>query len=217
MWRLFTLLSFSIASNALAAESTPIPNFKLVNHLGRSLELHDLKGKYVLLSFVFTRCPISEMCPRTFSLSRDLIEKWKGLPTWRRTGFPIHVLAVTLDPNFDSPEIMKSKMEERGLDPDHFTFVTSDEKTLSELASEFNVVGIPSGGTISHNMKTILLSPLMVPIREFMDNEWTPEEVLNTIRKSIEWWRWFFFVSALLAVPGLYLVGRMRRMGAAHP
>ncbi len=196
---------------SIAGEPKPIPNYKLVDQNTKPVDLHSFKGKYVVASFVFTRCPMSQMCPLTLSLSRELIEKWKSLPTWRKKGFPIHLLAITLDPSFDSPQVMKAHMESRGIDADHFTFLTGEANTLSALASEFNIIGVPSGGTISHNMKTIVLSPLMVPIKEYSDNSWTPDEILKLIQGSVGWWQWFFLASALLAAPGLYLVIRMRR------
>lgn len=210
LW-LFLLTLATSPQLASAAEPTPVPNFDLVTHEGKPVQLYDYKGKYVLLSFVFTRCPMPNMCPLNMSLSKELIEKWKAQPYLRRKGYPLHILAVTLDPEYDTPKVMREYMASRGLDTEYFTFLTGTPEKLSELASEFNIIGVPGGGTISHNMKTALLNPLMIPIAEYKDNEWTPDQILELIPKATRWWGWFFVLSSLLAIPGIILVMRMRR------
>jgi cytochrome oxidase Cu insertion factor (SCO1/SenC/PrrC family) len=207
---LLAFLSGCPLPNANADEAKPIPNFKLVDQENRPFQLHDLKGHYVLLSFVYTRCPMADMCPRTLSLMKDLIAKSKEQPGWKQSGFPLKVLAVTLDPSYDTPEIMKSYAESQGLTFDKFTFATGQPKDLVDLESHFNVLGIEGQGSVSHTMKAVLLSPLMVPLREYKDNDWTPGIVLNDMAGSVAWWKWFYVFSAMLAIPGLFLLWLLR-------
>jgi len=208
---LIGLFLLGLTFGAIADEPKPLPNFNLVDQEGRDFELAALKGKYVLLSFVFTRCPMPEMCPLTITRSKELIERWRAEPAWKREGFPIHLLFLTLDPAYDTPQVMKAYMENQRLDPALVTFATGKPEVLAELGSFFNILAMPSGDTISHNMKSILLSPLHVPIREFKDNAWTPDEILELTRKSVAWWIWFFVGSAFLAIPGLVMIRVIRK------
>jgi protein SCO1/2 len=188
----------------------PLADVKLIDQDGKNIKLHDFKGHYVFMTFVFTRCPMPEMCPRTLALVKDLINQWKTLPRWKQKGFPLKAIAVTLDPEHDTPAAMKDYAAKLGLDFEYFSFVTGDPKDLKELAAQFNVIGIESDGTISHVVKAALMNPLMLPLREYKDNNWNAEQVLRDMRQSVAWWKWFFVLSAALAIPGLLLLWWLR-------
>lgn len=207
---LLVAVSF-LGGSAYADDAKPLTNFKLVNQDGVPFDLHSLKGSYTLLSFVFTRCPMPNMCPMNVTLNKRLIKEWSEQSPWRRDGFPIRILLVTLDPEYDTPQRLKQFADSQGLDYKYFTLATGDPKILSDLASEFNVMGIPGGGTISHNMKTELLSPLMIPLKEYKDNAWSTADVLKEMKHYISWWSWFFVFASLLAIPGLVLLRKIRR------
>jgi protein SCO1/2 len=177
-----TLLVFwGLSTWALAAPlAAPLPNSPLVNQDGKPFQLYDLKGRFVFVSFIYSRCPMPKMCPLTVQLSNQLVEAWKK----QKEKPELQVLAVTLDPAFDKPAILKKFALARGVDLQHFTFATGTLQTLSDLASQFNVIGIPSeGGLVSHNMKSILLSPSLVELKEYRDNEWNPEMVLKDMKE----------------------------------
>lgn len=214
MCKYLTLILTGFTLLVAAADLPPIKDYELINQEGKPFKLHSLKGKYVLLSFIFTRCPLPQMCPLNMRLNREVVEQWKLLPAWKRNGFPIHILAVTLDPAYDTASALKKYGEEQKLDWEHFTLATGEPKALEDLASEFNVVGLPAGKSISHNMKTELLNPLMVPIAEFKDNQFTPSEVINRVVSGITWWKWFFTLSATLAFPSLLLLFITKRIFA---
>ena len=213
------LLFFALFSLRLAQadEKKPVPDFKLIDQDGKTFQLHDLKGSYVFITFVYTRCPSIDMCPRAFALMRQLLSKWNEQPNWKKTGFPIKVLAITLDPAFDTPSVMKVYAESQGLDFEKFTFATGDPKDLVALESQFNVLGIEGADSVAHTMKGALLSPVMVPLREYKDNNWTPEKVLSDMRASVAWWKWFYALSALLAIPGLLLLWWLRSYSFEAP
>ncbi len=133
----------------MAYVAKPLPNVAMVDQDKKSFQLYDLKGKYLFITFIFSRCPMPKMCPLTMSLSNSLISQWKK----SRMEVPLQVLAVTLDPEFDTPSILKKFGQKHHVDFSHFTLVTGNPQTLSDFASQFNVIGVPGEGTISHNMK----------------------------------------------------------------
>ncbi len=97
---------------------------------------------------------------------------------------PLHILIVTLDPKKDSPTVLKKYASQYNLDQKNVTLVTGALKSLSDFASEFNVVGIPGRGTISHNIRSILLGPDLKPLKKYDENSWTADQVLSDIEKS---------------------------------
>lgn len=172
--------TFSIVFLTATAHSTvtpAIPNYPLVNQEGKPFQLYDLKGNYLFVSFVYTRCPIAKMCPLTISMNKSIYRKWTKLKS--KPG--LHFLIVTLDPQFDSAEVLKKFAKNRDLNLKAFTLATGNEQTLSDFASQFNVIGIPSDGMISHNLKSILLDPNLVPVKEYKENEWSPDDVIKDL------------------------------------
>jgi len=76
------------------------PPFKLTDHNGKSVNLNDYRGKLVLLSWGFTKCP--DICPLTLSTLRKVMNNLGD------QGKEIQVLFITVDPERDIPEKLKS-------------------------------------------------------------------------------------------------------------
>jgi len=109
--RLFfvTLLSLTLWTNPLqAAESLPIHNqwggnFTLTDHHGLEVNLSDFQNKVILLSFGYTHCP--DICPNTLFLLRGVLREID------ESSENIQVLFITLDPERDYPERLKTFVE----------------------------------------------------------------------------------------------------------
>jgi len=176
VFRLLTVLvafGFSITVTAQPA----LKNHSFKDSRGRSIQLHDIKGHYLFVSFVYTRCPVAEMCPLTMTLNKQLFKAWKNTAI----SIPLKFLIVTLDPANDPPPTLKAFGEKFGLDSTAFLLVTGEDQAISDFASEFNALGFPSNGLISHNSRSILLSPELVPLKDYKENEWKPEAVLKDL------------------------------------
>ncbi len=171
-------IAFFIAQAALA---TPIKNFPMVNQEGKPFQLHDLKGHFVFVTFIYTRCPLPKMCPLSLKLTRQTLAVWKKDPALK--GKSIRSLAVTLDPDNDTPKAMKAYGKRFSLTLPEGVMATGDPKVLAEFASEFNVIGFPNLNTIAHNSKHILLDPEMNEVAQFKDNEWKVPDVLEAAKK----------------------------------
>lgn len=164
------------------AFSTPLKNFPLVNQEGKPFQLHDLKGNYVFLTFIYARCPLPKMCPLSLKLSRQTLQAWKKDPALKSK--KIVALAVTLDPQNDTPAALKAYGKRFSLTYPNAILATGDEKALAELAGEFNVVGFPNQGTIAHNSKHILLDPELNEVAQLKDNEWKVSDALEAAKKQ---------------------------------
>lgn len=99
----YALLTLSLLAAPSLFAADPIKNFPLVNQEGKPFQLHDFKGKSVFVSFVFTRCPLPNMCPLTITRNKQIYRKWKE----SKSKVPLHFLIVTLDPAFDTPQVLK--------------------------------------------------------------------------------------------------------------
>ncbi len=164
-----------ILAGSLQAARGPLPNVSLVNQEGKPFQLNDFKGQYLLVSFVYSRCPLPKMCPLTMRLVNQSLKQWKQAFPDK----PIQALTVTLDPKTDTPSVLKAYGKTHGVDFGKVTLATGNDKVLDEFASEFNVIGIPERTNINHNLKTVLVSPDLVPLKDFKENEWKPEDVVE--------------------------------------
>src|SRR5262249_17306716 len=95
-----------------------VPDFRFRNQDGREIHLGQFRGKNLLITFIYTRCPFPNFCPlvtRNFAtINRQLSAdpKLKG---------KTHLLCVSFDPEHDTPERLKAYGEE---------YIGSDAKTV---------------------------------------------------------------------------------------
>ncbi len=100
LFRFRFFLGLVLLAGSLSA--APIPDLKGTDQLGRPFTVHSLKGSFVLISFVFSSCPMPKMCPLTMRLNRKVQTLWK-----KEMQEPLKLLIVTLDPSGDTPQILK--------------------------------------------------------------------------------------------------------------
>jgi protein SCO1 len=108
--------------------ATYAKDFELTDHNGQVRHLKDFSGKVVIMFFGFTQCP--DMCPTTML---ELAEIKKNLG---KDGDRLQALFVTVDPERDTPEILKAYMT--NFDPTFLALTTTPEK-LAELAKDYKV------------------------------------------------------------------------------
>jgi len=103
-------------------------NFELTDHNGKVRTLQDFAGKIVVLFVGYTQCP--DVCPTTMT---ELVEVRKLLGA---DGQKVQALFVTIDPERDTPAVLKNYME--NFDPSFLALYTSPEKLIA-FAKEFKV------------------------------------------------------------------------------
>jgi protein SCO1 len=177
---LYAMLVVLFANPAFC--ETPLKNFTLTSQNGKSLEIASLKGNYLFISFIYTRCPMPKMCPLTINLNKQVYALWKK----KSPSIPLKFLIVTLDPTHDSPAVLSTYGKKMGLPSEHFSLLTGSEQVVSDFSSEFNAVGFPSEGLVAHNSKSVLVDPNLIPLKDYKDNEWKPKDVIEDILKNEE-------------------------------
>ncbi len=105
-----------------------LPEFALTDHSGSPFTRESLKGKAWIADFVFTRC--GSTCPMQTAKKAELQEKLRQLPQWKDIG----LLTFTVDPEFDTPEVLSAYAKRHNADPDHWKFVTGTRDALWNLS-----------------------------------------------------------------------------------
>jgi protein SCO1/2 len=175
----------TVSSNASARlrEGDEMPFFSLTDQDGKRISLETFRGQPFVLTFVFTRCPIPNFCPR---MSNNFAELQKAIKTDTGALAKTHLLSITLDPGFDTPEILKQYGESHGADAKIWSFATGDPKEIEALTAAFAVYVQTEGGTISHGLATALVNANGKIDKIWRGNAWMPAEVVEAIRAESE-------------------------------
>jgi protein SCO1 len=112
-----------------------------------------------------------------FSELQDLIKTEKGSAAKTR------LLSITLDPAFDTPQILRDYRAHSKQDPNTWSFATGDAKEIDELTEAFSVYRQNEGGTISHGLATALIGPDGTILKIWRGNSWPPAEVIAEVRR----------------------------------
>ena len=129
----------------------PAPAFELLDQDGRPLALESLRGSAVLLDFVFTRCP--GPCP---ILTAAHVALQRRLPP--ELAPRVHFVSITIDPDHDTPERMRTYAEERGADLATWSFLSGDPERVASVLRAYHVGTRPQpDGTIDHVLVTFLI------------------------------------------------------------
>jgi protein SCO1/2 len=139
----------------LAVEQHPreVPNVVLEDQRGRLLRMADLKGKLVVLDFIYTRC--SDLCivvGSTLQRIRDRLPE--GV-----LGSQVAFLSISFDPRRDAPESLAYYAGRHRAGYDHWRVArVAREKALPTLLSAFGVKVLPDGwGGYQHNAAVYVL------------------------------------------------------------
>ena len=160
-------------------EGDAMPSFSLTDQDGKNITLDTFRGQPFVLTFVFTRCPIPNFCPR---MSHNFSDLQSTIKTYLGALAKTHLLSITLDPKFDTPEILKQYGQHENADPKIWTFATGAPVEIDALTHAFSVYVQTEGGTISHGLATALITPDGTILKIWRGNAWTPKEVVAEIR-----------------------------------
>lgn len=126
----------------------PAPNFHLVDQTGAKVELASFRGKLVALNFLYTRCPMPEVCPR-------LAASFANLQSRFRTGLVL--LSITIDPQWDTPQVLAAYAKLWRADANGWRFLTGSPEAVKQAATSWGLVYWPEEGAIAHTSRTAII------------------------------------------------------------
>ncbi len=133
----------------------PLMDYKFTNELRQAVSLSQFDGQALGITFLFTRCPIPDYCPR---LSKNFAEASRKLSAMPDAPTNWHFLSVTFDPEFDTPAVLKSYAERYHYDPTHWSFLTGPADKIAELARLSDVTFEREGSLFNHNFRTLIIN-----------------------------------------------------------
>jgi len=168
-------------ANRLLQPGETVPDGAFVDQSGRKTSLAAFRGSTVVLTFIYTRCPLPTFCPMMDRHFVTLQEHMKSDAALKR----VHLVTVSFDPARDTPAVLRAHAKELDADVKVWTFLTGDEKTLGEFAGRFGVYVVKNPNDerdITHNLRTAIIGPDGVLKKVYTGNEWTPEDILMDLK-----------------------------------
>ena len=167
-----------------------VPDFAFLNQSNKIIHLAQFRGKVLMMTFIYTRCPLSTYCPR---MSRNFAEINKTLSTQPDLYKKTHLLSVSFDPSYDTPSVLRSyggaytgKYTEETFK--HWDFAAPPQKELARVLKFFLVGVTPAQNhTLTHSLSTVVITPQGKIYKWYPTNDWTPQQLLadvNTLLKD---------------------------------
>lgn len=170
------------------AAGDAVPDFKLRNQDGRMIRLNQFRGKNLLITFIYTRCPLPNFCPL---VTRNFANIERRLSADPKLKGKTHLLCVSFDPEHDTPDRLKAYGEEyigseaKAAFAD-WDFAVPDNAVLKEMAKFFDVgISNEPDQTITHTLSTTLVGRDGKVIKFYPGNEWTPDEVVADVKQLL--------------------------------
>ena len=138
-----------VPSNKLVPGAS-VPDFGLTDQSGRTVRLADYRGRVVVIDFIYTRCPLPDVCPRLSANFAYLAKRMRGRE--------LTMLSITIDPQYDTSAVLAEYARRWGADDESWRFLTGPIEQVRDIAGLFGLVYWPEEGSITHTVATVVIS-----------------------------------------------------------
>jgi protein SCO1/2 len=161
----------------LAKPGDRLPEVTFLDENGKPVTLADYEGMPVALTFVFSRCPVPEYCPRMMNQFAAVIAALEKEP---KAPAKYRLLTISFDHEHDRPGILRAWAAAFGYrDGMPWSLLSSEDPgPIEKLAEPTGLRFGEANGTIQHNLRTLVLNPDGTIRRLFTDESWKVEEMV---------------------------------------
>jgi protein SCO1 len=155
-----------------------VPDFTLINQNGKAIHFQQFHGKPLLLTFIYTRCPFPDYCPR---MSNNFAQIMQQLQKDPKAFGQAQLLSISIDPQNDKPAVLRSYGERYvgRMDPKfaHWEFASGSPEQLRKVADYFGLAYNQKDGQIVHGLVTVLIGKDGKVAKVYSGNDWKPDQV----------------------------------------
>ncbi len=158
------------------------PDFTLLNQDGKKINFKQFRGGPLVLTFIYTRCPLPDYCPlmsQNFAAISREVQKNPALKE------KTQLLSITVDPEYDKPKVLREYGARYAGSADFkkWTFATGSAEEIKSVAKFFGLNYWPEKDQIIHGLRTAVISPDGKVVKVYRGNEWKPEQILADLEK----------------------------------
>ena len=169
-------------AEGILAVGDAMPDAALIDQANRRRSLSEWKGTPLLVTFVYTRCPLPNFCP---AMNRNFASIQRAVAGDASLKGRLKLISVTFDPEHDTPSVLADFAAKQGSDPAVWTWLTGDRVTTDRLAAKFGVSVIREGQSaadVVHNLRTTLIDSEGRISKIYSGSDWTSSTVLSDLR-----------------------------------
>lgn len=157
-----------------------VPDFSFTNQDGKRISLSQYRGKVLFITFIYTRCPFPEFCPRMSSNFSEIYKQVASNPSLNNA----QLLSVSFDPEHDTPKVLR----DYGFSVAHthdaalfrrWQFAAPKPNELAKIADFFALTVKPEGGMITHNLSTAVIGPEGNVVSWYHGGDWQVSDLIK--------------------------------------
>ena len=164
----------------MPAPGEEVPDFAFTDQDGKHISLHQFRGKTVMVTFVYTRCPFPDFCPRVSSNFADVYRQLGSNPSLAEA----QLLSISFDPEHDTPKVLRNY----GFSVAHthdaalfrrWQFAAPKADDLPKNADFFALTVKPEGGMITHSLSTAVIGPDGKIVKWYHGGDWQVSDLIK--------------------------------------
>jgi len=157
-----------------------VPDFAFTNQDAKRISLKQFRGKVLLITFIYTRCPFPEFCPRMSSNFAEIYKQLRSDPSLKSA----QLLSISFDPEHDTPKVL----HDYGFSVTHlhdaalfqrWQFAVAKAADLPKIADFFALTIKPEGGLITHNLSTAVIGPDGKIVKWYHGGDWQVSDLIK--------------------------------------
>ncbi|MEI6669110.1 MAG: SCO family protein [Acidobacteriota bacterium] len=163
-----------------------IPDIGLTDQTGHKFTLAAYRGQYVVFTFVYTRCPLPDYCPRMSTHFAAIQRAFADRPSLR---MGTRLLSISFDPDFDTSDILAAYAKRVGADDAVWRFATAPRAPLDAFGLALGLTVMRegmAGDDITHNLRTVLMDREGKLVKIYNGNDWSPDDVVRDLEALIK-------------------------------
>lgn len=169
------------AVQRIPAPGDDVPDFAFTSQSGRRVSIKQYRGKVLLVTFIYTRCPFPDFCPR---MSSNFAEINQQLGANSSLATRTRLLSISFDPEHDTPKVLR----DYGFSVAHTTrpelfnrweFAVASPADLPKIADFFGLVYKTEGGMITHNLSTTVIGPDGKIAKWYHGSDWQVSDLIK--------------------------------------
>ena len=178
--------SLTALQNAMNPASTekvvqlgkPVPDFALTDQAGKTIHLSDLRGKVVVLTFGYSRCPFPQYC---FRLSNNLAVVEKRFSN--RAGRDLVLITIAIDPEHDQGKVLSEYAATFHANPKDWHFLTGPLPVVKQVAAMFDMNFWPEEGRLTHSLHTAVLDRSGILAANIEGNQFSAQQLGDLVQR----------------------------------
>ena len=164
----------------MPAPGEEVPDFSFTDQAGKRISLQQFRGNVLFLTFIYTRCPFPDFCPRMSSNFAEIYQQIGTNPALAGA----HLLSISFDPEHDTPKVLRdygfsvAHTHEPALF-NHWEFAAASKADLPKIADFFALTVKSENGLITHNLSTAVIGPEGKIVKWYHGSDWQPSDLIK--------------------------------------